>query len=139
MCGLRAFIETVQVYREKEVCRHLWHYGEKLREGLHEVAKECAVSAHFSLEGPAISMNYITRDVAGAPSMEFRTLFSQEMIRHGVLMPWIAVSLAHKEEELSITLDAARKALEVYAKALNEGVDNYLHGPAVKPVFRKYN
>lgn len=139
MCGLRAFIETARVYREKEVCRHLWQYGEKLRKGLHEVAKEFGVSAHFSLEGPAISMNYITRDASCAPSMEFRTLFSQEMVRQGVLMPWVAVSLAHDATELDLTFEAARKALKVYAMALNDGVNEYLEGPAVKPVFRKYN
>lgn len=139
MCGLRAFIETVRVYRKRKVCRHLWHYGEKLQAGMHEAAREWGISAHFSLDGPAISMNYSTRDASGAPSMEFRTLFSQEMIRHGVLMPWIAVSLAHGEAELEFTLDAAKKALQVYAKALSDGVDKYLKSPVVKPVFRKYN
>ena len=139
MSGLRAFIETVRVYREKEVCRHLWHYGEKLRTGLHEVAKECGVSKYFSLDGPPISMSYVTHDASGKPSMEFRTLFAQEMVRHGVLMSWIAVSLSHGDTELNLTFEAARKALQIYAKALTEGVDRYLEGSAVKPVFRKYN
>lgn len=139
MSSLRAFIETVKVYKEKAVCQHHWHYGEKLRAGLHAVAKECGVAAHFSLDGPPISMNYSTRDATGAPSMEFRTLFAQEMARHGVLMSWIAVSLSHGETELNLTFEAARNALQVYAKALTDGVDKYLEGPAVKPVFRKYN
>jgi len=54
-------------------------------------------------------------------------------------MPWIAVSLAHGNAELEMTLTAADKALEIYRKALAEGIDKYLQGPAVKPVFRKYN
>ena len=139
MCGLGAFIETVRIYKEQDVCRHLWAYGEKLRSVLQQVAAECGVDKHFSLEGPSISLNYITRDAAGLPSMKFRTLFSQEMIRQGVLIPWIAVSLAHSDVELGITLEAARKALKVYASALNDGVDKYLEGPEIKPVFRKFN
>jgi len=139
MSGLRAFIETVKVYKEKDVCRHHWHYGEKLRSGLLGLAKELGISDHFGIDGPAIAMNYVTRDASGVISMQFRTLFAQEMARHGVLMSWIAVSLSHGETELQMTLDAARKALQVYAKALNDGVDQYLEGSVMKPVFRKYN
>jgi glutamate-1-semialdehyde 2,1-aminomutase len=139
MSGLRAFIETVRAYREHEVCRHLWEYGERLRDGLHRVAADCGVEGYFRLEGPAISLNFVTLDAEHSSSLAFRTLFSQELARHGVLMSWIAVSLAHGETELEITLEAARKALQVYARALTDGVGLYLEGPAVKPVFRKFN
>jgi glutamate-1-semialdehyde 2,1-aminomutase len=61
------------------------------------------------------------------------------MIRNGVLMPWIAPSFAHGDAELQRTLDAARKALAVYAQALEQGVERFLQGPAIKPVFRKFN
>jgi glutamate-1-semialdehyde 2,1-aminomutase len=38
-----------------------------------------------------------------------------------------------------MTLNAIDNSLEVYRKALNEGVNNYLESRPVKPVFRKYN
>lgn len=139
MSGLGAFIETVKVYRERDVCRHLWHYGEKLREGLLSAAKDCGLQNHFSLDGAPVLMNYVTRDTNAAVSMEFRTLFSQEMVRRGVLMPWITLSLAHGDHELDLTLQAARGAFSVYAKALTDGIGKYLEGPAVKPVFRRFN
>jgi glutamate-1-semialdehyde 2,1-aminomutase len=139
MSGLAAFIETVRVYREREVCRHLWEYGARLKAGLQAVASECGVASQFQLEGPPISLNYLTRDQGGALSPAFRTLFAQEMVREGVLIPWIAVSLAHGDGELDATLSAARKALTVYAKALEGGVERFLSGPAVQPVFRRFN
>jgi len=139
MSGLGAFIETVRIYREREVCSHLWSYGARLRDGMVAVAKECGVSEYFAMDGPAISLNYVTRDADGAPSAKFRTLFSQEMVRSGVLMPWIAVSLAHGDRELDMTLSAARKALSVYAAALGDGIERHLVGDAVKPVFRQFN
>lgn len=139
MSGLGAFIETVKVYREKDVCRHLWHYGQKLKDGLMGVAERHGIQDAFNVVGPAISLNYLTHDASGELSPAFRTLFSQEMIRNGVLMPWIAVSFSHGDAELQMTLDAADKALAVYKLALSEGVEKYLKGPAVKPVFRKYN
>jgi glutamate-1-semialdehyde 2,1-aminomutase len=139
MSGLGAFIETVNVYKEKEVCKHLWHFGGRLRDGMTELAQKHGVGDFFKIEGPAISLSYLTLDISGNPSLELRTLFSQEMIRHGVLMPWIAVSLAHGEPELDITLNAVDKALAVYKKALSDGVNKYLEGLVIKPVFRKYN
>jgi glutamate-1-semialdehyde 2,1-aminomutase len=36
-------------------------------------------------------------------------------------------------------LEASLHTLEIYRRALDEGVDKYLVGPAVKPVFRRYN
>lgn len=139
MSGLGAFIETINVYRQKDVCRHLWHYGKQLRDGLMELAHRHNVNEYFTVDGPAISLNYTTRAISGEISLELRTLFSQEMIRNGVLMPWIAVSFAHGDIELNITLQAADKALAIYKRALAEGVEKYLEGPAIKPVFRKYN
>jgi glutamate-1-semialdehyde 2,1-aminomutase len=139
MCGLGAFIETVAIYKENDVCRHLWTYGARLRDGLTGVAKECGVQDHFVMDGPAICLNYLTKDKQGALSTKLRTLFSQEMIRAGVLMPWVAVSYAHGDRELDITLTAARNALNVYASALEDGIEQFLTGPEIKPVFRKHN
>ena len=139
MSSLRAFIETVRVYREHDVCRHLWEYSERLREGLLTAADELGLSQLFALEGPAISLTYVISDETGAPSLAMKALFSQEMARQGVLMPWIGVSLAHGDEELEITLSAAEQALRVCSQALMDGVEKYLEGPPLKPVFRRFN
>ena len=40
---------------------------------------------------------------------------------------------------LQKTLEATRKSLEVYVKALESGYKKYLQGEIIKPVFRKYN
>lgn len=139
MASLAAFLETVQVYEERDVTGHLWDFGARLMTGLEQAAAEAGVASSFQLQGSAISMNYVTFDRDGQPSLPLRTLFSQEMIRHGVLMPWIAPCLAHGPAELDRTLAAARQALAVYAQALESGPDRFLLGPAIKPVFRRFN
>ncbi|HEX2547763.1 MAG TPA: glutamate-1-semialdehyde 2,1-aminomutase [Ramlibacter sp.] len=139
MASLAAFLETVDVYEQQGVVRHLWDYGAKLMTGLEALAREAGVDRHFQLQGNAVAMNYVTLDAQGQPSLPLRTLFSQEMIRHGVLMPWIAQSFSHGDVELQQTLDAARQALAVYAQALQDGVERFLEGPAIKPVFRQFN
>jgi glutamate-1-semialdehyde 2,1-aminomutase len=139
MCGLGAFMATVDAYRTHDVCRHLWGYGRQLRTGLEAAAAEAGVADYFVLEGPAISLNYVARDATGNASLEFRTLWAAEMIRHGVLIPWVSTSLSHGQAELDLTMAAATKAFATYARALADGIDGYLDGPAVKPVFRKFN
>ena len=71
--------------------------------------------------------------------MEYRTVFCQEMIRNGILMPYIAVAYEHTEKEIDRTLEAAGKAMKIYADALNGDVRGFVEGNVIKPVFRKYN
>jgi len=54
-------------------------------------------------------------------------------------MPWVALSYRHGEEELTMTEYAIEKAFNIYKQALSNGVDNYLEGEIIKPVFRKHN
>ena len=139
MASLAAFLETVKIYEEEPVVDHLWAFGAKLLTGLGSIARELGIGHSFQMQGSAISMNYVTLDAQGTPSLPLRTLFSQEMIRHGVLMPWIAQCYAHRDAELDLTLSAARKAMTVYQQALEQGVEKFLIGPAIKPVFRQFN
>jgi len=139
MSGLGAFVKTVEEYREKDVVKHIWQYGEKLIGGANAIAREFGIGKYFDMEGFPCSPVYITKNREGQVSLEYRTLFAQEMIRNGVLIPWVALSYSHGEKELHVTLDAIRKALKVYASALETGYERYLVGKSIKPVFRKLN
>ena len=139
MSGMGAFIETVKIYKEENVINHLWNFGEKLFYEINKLSASAGLQDYFFMDGNAVSMNYVTRDGSGNNSMHFRTLFSQEMITNGILMPWVAPSFMHKEKELHLTLNAVESALNVYKKALNDGIEKYLNGPVIKPVFRQFN
>lgn len=139
MSGMGAFIETVNIYKENNVIEHLWEYGEKLFNGINSISASLGLQNVFYMDGGYISMNYITKDQEGNISMAYRTLFAQEMIKQGVLIPWIAPSFAHGDDELLFTMKAVEASLNVYKKALNQGIENFLVGPAIKPVFRQFN
>jgi glutamate-1-semialdehyde 2,1-aminomutase len=140
MCGLGALMETIKVYHERKVVEHLWDFGKHLIDGTNSIARDLGIGDQFKMIGVPCSPNYMTYDQTGAVSLELRTLFSQEMIRAGVLMPWVALSLAHGKSELDQTLSAVQKSLKVYAQALNQGSTNgLLEGRPIKPVFRKFN
>lgn len=139
MSALGAFIKTIEVLKRDQVVEHFWNYGTKLLNGIKEITEELGISEQFFIEGAACSPHFVTKDNEGNPSLPMRTLFLQEMISNGVLMPCIAISYAHQEAELKITLDALKNSLAIYKKALEEGVEKYLKSAVIKPVFRKYN
>ncbi len=139
MVGLGAFIKTIEILKRDLVIDHFWNYGNKLKAMVNSISSGLGLQDYFAIEGYGCSPNYITKDQNGIHSLEMRTLFSQEMIRNKVLMPYIAISFSHQENELKKTLNAIEKSLKIYKKALKEGINSYLISPAIMPVFRKYN
>lgn len=139
MCGMGAFVKTVEIYKSQEIVKHLWDYGKKLKDGMNQISKELGIADYFEVYGVECSPNYITKDKNGNASLAYRTLFSQEMIKNNVLMPWIALSYSHTDKELELTLEATLKALKVYSLALEQGYENFLKGSIIKPVFRTIN
>lgn len=139
MSGLGAFVETIKFMKKNKVVEHLWEYGKELINLINQMAKEYGIEKNFVAGGIECSPYYLTFDKNGENSLGLRTLFSQEMIKNGVLIPWIALSYSHGEKELEITKNALEKTFEVYKKAVDEGYEKYLVGDVIKPVFRKYN
>ena len=139
MCGLGAFVAAMRFMQQHNVVEHLWDYGRKLTDMMQRQAEAHGIGHSFKVGGIACSPYYLTLDASGVSSLGLRTLFSQEMIRNGVLMPWIALSYRHGEEELAMTERAIEQTFKTYRLALDEGVEKYLNGPAIKPVFRKNN
>jgi glutamate-1-semialdehyde 2,1-aminomutase len=137
--GLMAAKKNMEIYQRDKVVEHHWSYGKKFKDGINKIAEQHGISKYFKIGGFECSPVIEARNTSGEIDLSFHTLFSQEMIKGGVLIPWIAFSAAHGEVELTTTLEAADNALRIYKKALEEGVNNFLKGPAVKPVFRKFN
>jgi glutamate-1-semialdehyde 2,1-aminomutase len=139
MCGLGAFVKTIEVLKRDKVVDHLWNYGRNLIEKSNEVIRNKNLSDYIRFEGIECSPHFVTLDRDHKVSLPFRTLFQQEMIKSGVMMPWIALSFAHGEVELNQTLQALSKTLDIYARALEDGWERHLEGPVIKPVFRQFN
>ncbi len=137
--GLAAAMATLEVYEKEDVVGHLRYAGEALRSGIERITGQLGLQKHFQVLGHPANLIYATRDPDGALSQHFRTLFLQEIVRRGFLMPSLVVNLSHRDEEIRKTVDAIGEALEVYRDALRDGVEKFLVGRPVKPVFRKFN
>jgi glutamate-1-semialdehyde 2,1-aminomutase len=137
--ALAAAIETIRTYRDKDVVGFLWQQGELLRRLVYKSITENGLEGLFELRGRPCNLVFATRDLDHNPSQGFRTLFMQEMIRRGIIAPSFVVSFSHGERDIERTAEAVSESLVVYRKALDEGLDKYLQGRPVKPVFRKRN
>ncbi len=137
--ALGAAIATMGVYQSEDVIGALHRTGERLRSGVESAAQRHGVSDQVSVAGRPCHLLYATRDGSGQPSQAFRTLFLQELLRRGVLAPSFVVSYAHGDDDVDRTVDAVDGALSVYRRALDEGVERYLVGRPVKPVFRQFS
>ncbi|SCW39864.1 glutamate-1-semialdehyde 2,1-aminomutase [Eubacterium ruminantium] len=139
MSGLGAFIETVNVYKDLNVTDHIWNEGKKLCKGIVDIAKEHGLGDYIYYTGAECSPNLVICDKDKNPSLEYRTVFVSEMIKHGILMPYISVAYEHTDVEINETLEAVRKSIKVYENALNGDVKDFIEGNVIKPVFRKFN
>jgi len=137
--ALAASRETIRVYREMHVVDQLWKQGERLRTLVNRSIAENRLEGFVELLGRPCNLVFATKDQAGNRSQAFRTLFLQELIKRGVLAPSFVVSFSHSDADIDRTAAAVDEALVVYRKALDEGVDRYLEGQPVKPVYRTYN
>jgi glutamate-1-semialdehyde 2,1-aminomutase len=137
--SLAAGIATMQVYQSEPVIETLYCQGERLRAGFEDATRRHGVQDYLMVLGRACNLVYATRGPDGLPSQSYRALFMQELIRGGVLAPSFVVSYSHTDDDIDRTIEAADHAAEVYARALEDGVDSHLVGQPVKPVFRAFN
>jgi glutamate-1-semialdehyde 2,1-aminomutase len=137
--GLAASLETMKIIEREHVPEFLERQGERLRNGINQAIAEHHLEDYFGVIGRGCNMVYFTKDQDKKSSQPFRTLFFQETMKRGLLIPNLIVSFAHSDKDIDQTVESIAGALYVYRRAIDEGVDKYLIGRSVKPVIRKYN
>jgi glutamate-1-semialdehyde 2,1-aminomutase len=133
--ALAAAIRTMEIYLQEPVIDRLHAAGERLRAGIEAATRARGLDRHIAVMGRACNLFYATHDAEGQPSQAYRALFLQETIRRGVLMPSLVVSYSHTDDDIARTVEAVDGALEVYARALEDGVERHLVGPPTCHVF----
>ncbi|GAB3800189.1 glutamate-1-semialdehyde 2,1-aminomutase [Humibacter antri] len=137
--GLAAYLAVADAYEQRDVVGVMESQGEKLRAGLLEAVADAGMSDHIAILGRPSALVFGTKDSGGKPSQAFRTLFIQELLRHGVLAQSLVISAAHTDADIETTVDAVRAASVVYAKAIETGTtDRLLLGRPVAPAIREF-
>lgn len=137
--SLAAALATIRFYQKEPVVDHLWAIGSQLIEGMNAIASTLGIQDYFFATGYGCRPEYVCKNKEKEICLKMRTLFLQEMIKHGVILNYIVPSYAHNDHIVQKTLDAIQLSLSVYKKALESDVHLFLEGPAIKPVFREYN
>ena len=137
--SLAAAIETMRIYKRDRVVEYLYRQGERLANGINQAISENQLQDYFQVIGKPCNLIYVTRDQEKNRSQPFRTLFLQETIKRGLLMPSLVVSFSHTDEDIDRTIEGIGEALYIYRRALEEGIGKFLRGRSVKPVFRSFN
>lgn len=137
--ALAAAIATIKYYKSHDVIGTLYEQGRKLEEGFNSASKDLGLESKVSVIGPHCCSVFTTKDQDGNGSQAFRTLFIQETMKRGLLMPSTIVTYSHTDDDIKETVEKVHESLVVYKKALNEGIEKYLEGKAVQPVWRTYN
>jgi glutamate-1-semialdehyde 2,1-aminomutase len=121
------------------VIQTLWGQGRKLAEGVRHAVREAGLEDYVRLRGRPCCLLYGTLDQNKQPSQPFRTLFLQETMRQGLLMPSLVISYSHSDADIERTVKGIAAALKVYGQALESGIERFLEGRPVAPVFRQFN
>lgn len=137
--SLAAAIETMNTYIQEPVIETVWKQGERLQRGINAAIAGHGLQDHFQVIGKPCAQVFVCRDESGQPCQKFRSLFLQETIRRGLLMTSLIISYSHTDEDVDRTIEGIDASLEVYRRALEDGVDQYLVGAPSQTVYRKFN
>lgn len=137
--ALAAAMASIEVYRNEPVIEHLYRQGTRLRTGVEEAIGRRGLARHVKVLGRPCCLLYATLDRAGNPSQAYRSLLLQETIKRGVIMPSLVVSYSHTDADIDATIEAIDGALDVYARALEDGAERHLVGRPSQIVYRRFN
>ena len=137
--ALAAANATVAEIVERDVVDHLWNVGSRLRDGLNEAAAAAGLAETVRCIGCGCSPGLVFEPEDPSTATGLRTLFLQETIARGVLIPYIAPSFSHGDREVELTVEAAAEALALVARVVaGEPLSAHLVGEPARPVFRRY-
>ena len=139
MSSLGAFLETMRIYEKEDVTNKLWERGKYFKYNFNEISKDLGIEDKVYIEGPAVALNYRTKNSSGNDCLKSRTYFAQQLASRNILMPWISLSTSHTKSIMDKTLEIIQESLREYKEALVEDIDDKVIGSVIKPVFRKYN
>ena len=123
--GLTASITTIRELKRRNSPARFKEIGEKIRAALKDAVDDVGISADVVglFKSPALRIDL--PDESLRPKV--MTLFIQEMAKRGVhTSGGFMATLAHTDEDIRITADAAREALEVVRDGLEGGLEELL-------------
>lgn len=138
--SIAAGLATMNVFENEPVIEHNQKIGLYFLDGITSILDRKSLNDYFKIMGFNWSIGLGIMGQDKKPSMQYRTLFMQEMIQRGVLYQGIlSPCYSHTEDDIDLMLAAFDESCDVFQHALDSGVEKFLVGEAIKPVFRQFN
>jgi glutamate-1-semialdehyde aminotransferase len=135
---MAAALSTISEFKLNNVVKHNHEIGDNLILSTKNLVKELNVTEFIDIINCNWLPAFVFRDQKKEISSAYRTLMLQEMIKRGVLFQGaFAPCYSHTHDDVEYFIQAFRESIEVYKKALEEGISKYLIGEPTKPVFRR--
>lgn len=134
--GPTAALATIKKMQKENVPEYLEKIGLEIKQGLAELAKKHSIN--LKIEGKPALM-HISFDYPNSQAV--RTLFTQEMLKRGVLaIGAVYVSLAFQEKHVQEYLVACDEVFALLKKAIEQNeVEKLLEGPVAHTGFQRLN
>lgn len=137
IAAARAVLHT---YRTQDVMGHHRKLVADVAKGFRAAVSRHGIEHNLEVHASSWRVLCVCRDQNRSVSSAFRTLLLQEMIGRGVLFQGMFMPcFSHTQEDIGQVLQAFDASCAVYKEALTLGVEEFLVGRPVRPVFRKYN
>lgn len=131
---------VLREYKSRDVLARHKQLVSAVADGMRAAVTTHRLEDHLEIHAPPWRAVTLCRDSSGQISAEFKTLLMQEMIGRGVFFQGIFLPCyAHTDEDVAKIILAFDAACAVYREAIDSGVGQFLIGPPVRPVFRKFN
>ena len=139
--GLAACRATMDECIRDNVSAYVWKTGRVLVDGFRSLADGEGVREHVHIIGFPCNPQIVCTRQDGSYWPELHTSFQEELIAHGVLIPWISITSVHGEREIQQSFEALGAGMRKVRRLLASGapVERSFQGSVIKPVFRKYN
>ncbi len=134
--GLAASVTTINELKRRNSTERFKEIGEKVKAALEDAIDSVGISAKIT---GLHTMPTLSIDVP-EPSMKkpIDTLFIQEMAKRGIFAPTsFKATLAHTDEDIAITAEAAAESMKVIMRALEGELDTLLEAETSREPFRR--
>lgn len=137
--ALAAMIATLRVFVRDNVIADNWRRGARLQEQLRGSIERHGMAGHLRIEGYPCYMLFAFSGLPEVTSLKWKTFLMQELVREGILSQGVIYTTpSHDDEIIDSVASAFDAALGRVAPIWARAGEPPLEGPAIKPVFRKF-
>ena len=135
--GLAAALTTIRELKRRDSAARFQEIGEKLRQAMNDALAAAGLSGSFTGLHTHPNFTLDLSDETLRPKVD--TLFIQEMARRGIHCPMgFSLNLAHTEEDIRLTAEAAAEAFTVIKSGLaSNNIDSLLVCDLTQEPFRR--